>query len=190
MTNPNGKRRRPRRPNQASRFWENDQADLEQAGTLPATTAGGTVSTCRRCALPIVGDTCALTVKIGTAAPSTSEICGPCADSLHRWLTRSQRESSSNSSERQYDRIADRIDADRNRRSGSRRSKPRASEVADSLISKRRSRNSDELDRFESQSRRTILITVAGSILALAGLLVLVGSIFFMTNNAAVTGRR
>lgn len=187
MTNPSGKRRRLRRPNQSSRFLEDGENESEPAESQPPTAVAGSVSTCQRCALPIVSDVWSLTIRTGSANPQTADICGPCADSLNRWLTRSQRDSS----DRSYDRIADRIDPDRSRRSGSRsRSKPKATDVVDSLHTKRRGRSSDKVDRFEYGSRRTILITIAGSILALAGLATLVGAVVVLTSNAQVSARR
>ena len=189
MTNPSGKRRRLRRPNQSSRFLEDGENESEPVEGQPPTAVVGSISTCQRCALPIVSDVCSLTIRTGSANPQTADICGPCADSLNRWLTRSQRDSS----ERSYERIADQIDADRGRKSGSgsrSRSKSKATDVVDSLHTKRRGRSSDDSGRFDYGSRRTILITVAGSMLALAGLATLVGAIAFLTINAPVSARR
>ena len=156
MARPSGKPKRFRTSEPA--FQHESEAPEEPEGEDAAAPA----TTCSRCGLTFLGDVVVLGVDVGRSMQKHS-ICEPCYQSLTRWMTRSVKEGGV---------------------PGRRRG--RSTDIVDTLHSKRRARDHRGIERNTPTSNRKMILSVALSLSAVAGLVLLVAAMLYMTSGGDV----
>lgn len=166
MNGSNGKRRRIRRTAPAGRPFD-EPVTSPSANDRPQAFPVEAPSQCARCGLPFIGDPVMLRLENPQTKPRTLHVCSACIESFDRWVARPSRKGDDEPIRRRV----------------------KQTDVADAMISRRRSRGSKRVERNESKARRKFVQTVIGWMLALSILILVFGTLFWFAFSSGIGGR-
>lgn len=166
MNGSNGKRRRIRRTAPAARAFD-EPTFSPSSGDRPLAIPVEAPTQCVRCGLPFIGDPVVVRLENPQAKPKTLFVCSSCIESFDRWVTRPSRKGDDEPIRRRV----------------------KQTDVAEAMISRRRSRGSKRVERNQSKARRKLVQALIGWMLGLSILLLVFGALFYLAFISGTGGR-